>query len=112
MIRYLFPAVRRALGASLLVTATMVCLSPPPGWGYPLDGYGATGIARLEGDRQAPGGKIRGRVLPSGASLRTDQVTLRLSEHGDLELPKPDTEFTARIRDLLGDEAKRYSFSV
>jgi len=82
------------------------------GWGYPLDGDRHTGIDRLEGYRLVQEGKVRGGRLPPGALLKTDQVNPRLLGSGDMDLPDADTEFSARVRQLLGTEADRYGLAV
>jgi hypothetical protein len=82
------------------------------GFAFPLDAYPETGIRRLEAARLAVFGKMRGRRQPPGALLPTGLVDLRLLDHPDLELPEPDPEFTARIRQLLEDKADRYGIAV
>jgi len=94
------------IGILLLVTAAGRCLA------YPLDGYRETGIRRLEAARLAVLGKMRGRKLPPGALLPTRLVDLRLLDHPDLQLPDPDPEFSARLIELLGDQAERYGIAV
>ena len=79
---------------------------------YPLDGYGFTGIARLEGYRLAMEGKVRAPKQPPGALLSLDQVDLRLQGITDFEIPPADAEFVAQVQKLLGDEADRYAIAV
>ena len=79
---------------------------------YSLDAYPETGIRRLEAARLAVFGKMRGRRQPPGALLPNDLVTLRLQQQPELELPEKDPEFTARIRELLGDKEDRYGIAV
>ncbi len=79
---------------------------------YPLDGYPATGIRRLEAARLAVSGKMHGQRQPPGALLPTGLVDLRLLDYPDLKFPEPDPEFTARIVQLLGDKADRYGIAV
>jgi hypothetical protein len=82
------------------------------GGAYPLDGYGYTGIARLEGYRLAMEGKVRAPKQPSGALLPIDAVDLRLQFKTDFEIPAVDTEFVAQLQNLLGAEADRYAIAV
>jgi hypothetical protein len=79
---------------------------------YPLDGYGYTGISRLEGYRLAMEGKVRAPRQPPGALLSIDAVDLRLEAKTDLEIPAAETEFAARVQNLLGAEADRYALAV
>jgi hypothetical protein len=95
--------------SSLALAALLVA---PQVGAYPLDGYGETGIRRLEGSRLAQEGLVRDSKLPAGALLSTGQVDLRLLAHRDLELPAPDPEFTRQILDLLGENASRYGVAV
>ena len=90
----------------LLLTLTLV----PVVHAYPLDGYGDTGIRRLEASRLGHEGVIKGPKQPNGALLDTEQVDLRLLDHRDMELPPADPEFTKQIRRLLGGNADRYGF--
>ena len=78
---------------------------------YPLDGLNYTGIARLEGYRQAQGNKASGRVQPPGGQLALHQVELRCAG-SKLTLPEPDAEFSRQLVDLLGAEADRYAVAV
>ncbi|MGD9280949.1 MAG: hypothetical protein PVF60_08665, partial [Desulfobacterales bacterium] len=82
------------------------------GGAYPLDGYGYTGIARLEGYRLAMEGKVRAPKQPPGALLSIDAVDLRLQFKTDFEIPAADTEFVAQLQNLLGAEADRYALAV
>lgn len=79
---------------------------------YPLDGYGYTGIARVEAYRLAMEGKVRAPKQPPGALLSIDQVDIRLAARSDFEMPPPDAEFAARLKNLLGAEADRYAVAV
>ncbi|HSN71301.1 MAG TPA: hypothetical protein VLT59_07320 [Steroidobacteraceae bacterium] len=80
--------------------------------GYPLDGYDDTGIRRVEGARLAHEGVIRDLRQPPGALLTTEQVDLRLLDAQEFELPMPDPLFTARIVELLGEDADAYGIAV
>ena len=79
---------------------------------YPLDGYGYTGISRLEGYRLAMEGKVRAPKQPPGALLSIDAVDLRLQAKTDFEIPAAETEFVAQVQNLLGAEADRYALAV
>jgi hypothetical protein len=79
---------------------------------YPLDGYGYTGISRLEGYRLAMEGKVRAPRQPPGALLSIDAVNLRLEAKTDLEIPAAENEFVAQVQNLLGAEADRYALAV
>ena len=79
---------------------------------YPLDGYGFTGISRLEGYRLAMEGKVRAPKQPPGALLSIDSVDLRLQDKTDFEIPAAETEFVDQLQNLLGAEADRYALAV
>jgi len=79
---------------------------------YPLDGYGYTGISRLEGYRLAMEGKVRAPKQPPGALLSIDAVDLRLQGKTDFAIPAAETEFVAQVQNLLGAEADRYALVV
>ena len=79
---------------SLLLAVPLV-LVPAAVSAYPLDGYEETGIRRVEGNR-----------------LATEQVDLRLLDHRDLALPRPDPEFTAEVVKFLGGDAGAYGVAV
>lgn len=85
---------------------------PAWAWGYPLDGYEDTGIRRVEGSRRGHEGLAPGGFQPPGAQLSTEQVDLRLLAHRQLELPLPDSGFTAEIVALLGEHAGSYGVAV
>lgn len=79
---------------------------------YSLDGYDETGIRRLEASRLAHEGKVKGPKQPPGALLSAEQVDLRLLDKTDLELPAIDVEFSAEIKQLLGNQVDRYAIAV
>jgi len=92
--------------------AALAAAAALPAGAYPLDGYEETGIRRVEGARRAEEGLIKDLRQPPGALLPTSAVDLRLTQWPDLGLPQPDPAFTARIVELLGDEADRYGVAV
>jgi len=79
---------------------------------YPLDGYEATGIARLEAQRLVQEGVAEGRKRPPGELLPLERVDLRLLDRPDLELPEPDAGLTATLQRLLGPDADRYGVAL
>ena len=97
------------LGGSIFV---LIFLVASPGGSYPLDGFGYTGIARVEAYRLAMEGKVRAPKQPPGALLASSQVDLQLLGRHDIDIPAADSRFTARLKDLLGDEADRYAVAV
>lgn len=90
----------------------VLLLWPALAAGYPLDGYEATGIGRLEWARKVQAGEIAAQKQPPGGTLKLDQVDLRLRDRPDFEIPPVDPEFTARVREQLGDKADLYSIAV
>lgn len=80
-----------------------------PAW--PLDDWDGTNIGRLEYMRRIERGEMKGTSQPPGALLGTGAVDIRLAG-SDIGMPSPDTDFTARVRGLLGTEADRYAFAV
>jgi len=79
---------------------------------YPLDAYEETGIRRIEAARLAVLGEMKGRNQPPGALLPMEYVDLRLLKYPNLDLPKPDPEFTAQVVKLIGNEKDRYGIAV
>jgi hypothetical protein len=75
---------------------------------YPIDGFEATGIARLEAYRLVQEGKVQGRKLPKGALLPSAAIQLRLADRPDFEIPPADPALSAKLRALLGGDAPRY----
>ncbi|MGB5616234.1 MAG: hypothetical protein WBM78_05300, partial [Desulfobacterales bacterium] len=69
-------------------------------------------IIRLEGFRLAQNGTVRGRQLPAGALLNLEQVDLRMPDQADFQIPPADPDFTAKVKQLLGNEANRYGISL
>lgn len=95
--------------------AALVCsvcgLSALPLGAYPLDGYGATGIRRLEGLRLAQAAAARDVRQPPGALLGVKDVDLRLLGQ-TFDLPAPDPGFTRQVTDLLGETMGSYGLGV
>ncbi|MFH2060239.1 MAG: hypothetical protein ABIJ59_15220 [Pseudomonadota bacterium] len=81
-------------------------------WSYPMDGYGHTGISRLEGLLQVSQGKISGPKRVAGAKLAINQVDLRLTQLKSFTMPAPDPDLVARIQALLGEDADNYGIAV
>ncbi len=79
---------------------------------YPLDGYQTTGIRRLEAGHLAALGQLRGPFQPAGALLPTEYVQLRLTDHPDLDVPRPDGDFTRQVLALFSNERERYGIAV
>jgi hypothetical protein len=79
---------------------------------YPLDGYPATGVLRLEAYRLAQQGKVRGPREPKGALLGLDRVDIRLAGRPDVALPAADPGLNSALASFLGEEAERYGMAV
>jgi hypothetical protein len=103
---------RRIIIWIALVTAMLLPVLRDTVPAYPLDGYEATGIGRLQHTRPLTGGGTVASKLPAGALLTTDQVDIRLLHRPDLTLPPVDEDLTRRIVAFLGKDADRYSISV
>ena len=81
------------------------------GLAYPLDGYEATGIRRLEGMRLAQQGAVRDVKQPPGALLNTAQLEPRVLGQ-TFDLPAPDPGFTQRIVAVLGGNLESSGLAV
>ena len=90
--------------AALLLNATAV--AP-----YPLDGYGETGIRRLEANRLAQEGKLNDVRQPPGALLHLADVQLRLVGQ-TFDLPPPDPAFTREVQSILSGSMESYGVAV
>ena len=102
----------KSVNMRLVAALLWVVLAPVRLDAYPLDGYEATGIRRVEGARLANEGLALGGIQPQGAQLTTEQVDLRLLHHQDLALPSADPDFTAQVRALLGEQGNAYGIAV
>jgi hypothetical protein len=104
--------VTRALRGAAAALAAL--LGAEPARGYPLDAFEATGILRLEAYRLGQKGRERrgGELLPKGALLPSSAVHLSLADRPGFELPPPDPELGARLRQALGADAPAYSLAL
>ena len=98
----------RRVAALALALALLV---PAGARGYPVDGWDETGIMRLLAFDLARAPLLeQGGVVPGGLWSK-HQIRLRL--HGlDFRMPRPDPEFSAEIRRLLGPDAGAYGVVV
>ena len=96
----------------LTTLALAMVLSPVAAPGYPLDGYEYTGVFRMEAQRLVQIGKAKGKKRPPGELLPMDAVQLRLTKYPDFVLPPPDVGLTAKVRRLLGRDAKDYGIGL
>ena len=64
---------------------------------YPIDGYGYTGIKRLDYYDLAQRGEIEGRQLTSGAKLPLEQIRIRGAAI-DLDTAQPDPDASQLLR--------------
>jgi len=102
---------RRPGAVSRLVSGALACGMAALAAGYPLDGYEASGIGRLEEARRVQAGELPGVKQPRGALLARADVDLRLLGQ-TYELPPRDEAFTREVGALLGQYADRYAISV
>jgi len=100
------------LGRILILLGLAVGLAPGFLAAYPLDGYEETGIRRIEASRLANEGVIEKYRQPPGALLPGQDIKLGLLDSGLQLPPDPDAEFTASIREILGERADRCSLAV
>jgi hypothetical protein len=94
----------------LLVGTTVVVLGGIAN-AYPIDGYDATGIRRLESTRLSQSGQIADGKQPPGALLNTTQVDLRLLGQS-FDLPAPDPAFTREVSSVLSGDMDAYGLAV
>ena len=101
-------------GLALPACALVALLAASPASAYPLDLSGATGITRLEAYRLGQKGRERqgGELLPKGALLPASGVTLSLADQPDFQIPPPDPELSAQLRQALGADAPFYSLAL
>jgi hypothetical protein len=94
-----------------LALALALCLSAGTAFAYPLDGYPATGIKRLEAYRLSATSSGRPDFLTEGEMLPSNQLKLGLADRA-FAMPAVDPELSAQIRSLLGADAAAYGVAV
>jgi hypothetical protein len=92
-------------------TAALCAALAAPAVGYPLDGYEATGIRRLEAGRLAVEGALRDDKPPAGGRLPLAEVDLRLAGQS-FDLPPPDPAFTRQVQAALAGSMDSYGLAV
>ncbi len=98
--------------STLTACAFALCALPKLALGYPLDAYEQTGMLRLEAYRLAQTGEVKGRLLPPGAQLKSEDIELRLIDQPDFEIPAPDAGLSASLKALLREDADGYSIAM
>jgi hypothetical protein len=79
---------------------------------YPLDASKDTGITRLEAFWAAREPLLaQGRLVP-GSLWTTDRVRLGLRNRPGFQIPPPDPELQASIKEMLGKDARAYGIAV
>ena len=84
-------------------------------WAYPMDGFGESGIRRLELVRLRVAGAIPGPVPPPGGRQPLARVRLRLAESdrpGLESLPPPDPALQARLDALFPTRDESYAIAL
>jgi len=86
-----------------------------PLFGYPVDGYEASGIRRLERLRLILEGRIKGPVPVPGARKSINDIKLNLADspvRTAAELMKPDPSLQKEIEGLFPDRHESYSLAL
>ena len=99
----------RARTAAL--AAALLCFATGGAQAYPLDGTDETGIPRLDAYDRANRGENLGKLVPLGAMLRMNKITLRLLDRPGFTLPAPDAELSRAIESMLAGDAARYGLA-
>jgi len=97
--------------AAILFLALVLLSWGQSATGYPLDAAEETGIMRLEAYKMAEAILLERGALKPGSLLPSDQIRLRLLGAG-FAMPAPDPELTAKIREMVGSDARYYGISV
>jgi hypothetical protein len=97
--------------STILLLALALGVQAGPASAYPLDAAKETGINRLEAYYMAREILLERGTLPPGAFITSDKVRLRISDPS-FQIPEPDPEFSAKIRNILGSDAGAYGVSV
>jgi hypothetical protein len=97
----------------IAILALVLLLRPwgDPAVAYPLDASQETGITRLEAYKMAESVLLEQGALKPGSLLPSKKVRLNLKGPG-FEMPPPDAQFTAEIRNMVGSDAPAYGISV
>jgi len=95
----------------LRIAALVLCGLAGSAHAYPLDASAETGIHRLEAYQRAESIMLERGTLQPGATLPSSEVQLGL-QGIDFSLPAPDAELTAKIREMLGPDARDYGISI
>lgn len=104
---------RTSVLMSIVVAAAGLGLLAGPASAYPLDGYEATGIVRLQGYWELRPKLLARGSLQAGSMLGRDEVRLRLRDRPEFALPsEPDPVLSKRLTARLGDHADRYGIAV
>ena len=98
--------------AGVLVLALVAAWGVAPAGSYPLDGYAETGMIRLEAYRLAAQGTARPSFLTEGEMLPSMSIRLALRDHPRFSIPEPDPELSARLKDIIGGDARYYGVTV
>lgn len=93
-----------------VILQTCLLAAPVSLAAYPLDGMEYTGIERLEGYRLGQIGEAKSPKVHEGGLLNLDQVTPRLLNAKDLQIPAVDKAFSAEVRKLL--RSRSYGIAV
>ena len=99
----------------IVFVAALLGLASDPLSAYPIDGYAATGIRRLERLRLVAEGTLSGPGLSAGSKhpLADIRLNLQQSPGAELEaLPAPDPELQRRLDQLFGGRDPSYSLAL
>jgi hypothetical protein len=98
---------------SILTASALALIALPQlALGYPLDAYEETGMLRLEAYRLSQTGEVKGRLLPPGAQLESEDIELRLIDRPDFEIPAPDPALSASLQEILREDADGYAIAM
>src|SRR5688572_6060477 len=98
-----------------LLTLLIVCACITDGPTYPIDGYGATNIRRLDYMEMVVDGELKGTMPIPGAMKKSYEIQLNLwDERGDslTAIPAPDPGLQDAINSLFPRLNENYSIAV
>lgn len=95
-----------------IVMSFFLVLVSNPVAGYPIDGYGVTGIRRLEMAARISQGTLPGPALVPGQRMSVADIRLTLASEPESPLPAPDPELQQAIAALFPDRDASYSLAL